>query len=72
MKNLNNYWNNAISFEQYIKDIDKEILAGKNPEFTPYYELNKKRIDRILNTYRPIEAQVARFDNLNFSGKSHK
>ena len=69
MNNIENYWNHAISFEQYLKDIEKEILADKNPEFTPYYELNKKRIDRILNTFKAKDSQNERFEQLNFSGK---
>ncbi|MEO6819760.1 MAG: thioredoxin family protein, partial [Ginsengibacter sp.] len=69
MKNLENYWNQAISFDQYLKDIDTVILSGKNPEFTPYYELNKKRIDRILNTFKAKDSQSERFEQLNFSGK---
>ena len=69
MTNLKNYWNNAISFEQYLKDVENEILSDKNPDFTPYYVLNKKRIDRLLNTYRVKEAQVTRFEALNYSGK---
>lgn len=69
MYNIKNYWNNAISFEQYLKDVENEILSDRIPEFTPYYELNKKRMDRLLNTYRVEEAQVARFEELNYSGK---
>lgn len=69
MNNIENDWNKAISFEQYLKDIETEILSGNNPEFKPYYELNKKRIDRILNTYKAKEEQVTRFEDLNFSGK---
>ena len=69
MNDIKNYWNHAITFEQYLKDIEKEILSDKNPEFTPYYELNKKRIDRILNTFKAKDSQNERFEQLNFSGK---
>ena len=69
MIDLDNYWDNAISFEQYLKDIDKEILSGSNPDYKPYYELNKKRIDRILHTYKAKDSQSERFEQLNFSGK---
>ncbi|MEO6682071.1 MAG: thioredoxin family protein [Ginsengibacter sp.] len=69
MANVNKYWNNAISFEQYLKDIENEILSDLNPDFTPYYELNKKRMDRLLKTYQVKEAQIERFEELNYSGK---
>ncbi len=69
MTDIKNYWNRAISFEQYVKDIEDEILSDKNLEFKPYFELNKKRMDRILNTYLVKEAQMKQFDVLNYSGK---
>lgn len=69
MTDIKNYWNRAISFEQYVKDIEDEILSDKNLEFKPYFELNKKRMDRILNTYLVKEAQMKQFDGLNYSGK---
>ena len=64
-----NYWNRAITFEQYVKKIDDEILSESNLEFKPYYELNKKRMERILNTYRVKEAQMKQFEELHYSGK---
>lgn len=69
MTDIKNYWNRAITFEQYVKDIEDEILSDKNLEFKPYFELNKKRMDRILNTYLVKEAQMKQFDVLNYSGK---
>lgn len=69
MTDIKNYWNRAITFEQYVKDIEDEILSDKNLEFKPYFELNKKRMDRILNTYLVKEAQMKQFDGLNYSGK---
>ena len=69
MTNIKNYWNKGIPFEQYLNDVENEILSDSNSEFTPYYELNKKRMDRLLKTYRVKDAQIARFDKLNFSGK---
>ena len=69
MTDIKNYWNRAITFEQYVKDIEDEILSDKNLEFKPYFELNKKRMDRILNTYLVKEAQMKQFNGLNYSGK---
>ena len=69
MTDIKNYWTRAITFEQYVKDLEDEILSDNNLEFKPYYELNKKRMERIVNTYRVQEAQMKEFKELNYSGK---
>ena len=69
MTDIKNYWNRAITFEQYVKDLEDEILSDNNLEFKPYYELNKKRMERMVNTYRVQEAQMKEFKELNYSGK---
>jgi hypothetical protein len=69
MNTIKNYWEQAISFPEYLKDIEKEIHSNKNPDFTPYYELNKKRINRISHTFKATDSLKERFEQLNFSGK---
>ncbi len=69
MHNVTPYWNKAISLEEYLRDIDNAIAGNTNPEYTPFYELNKKRIERLLKTYQPSEEQKLLLQSKEFKGK---
>lgn len=68
-KNLEKYWNEGVSFDAYLNNIDNKILYPTDISYTQYYQLNKKRIERLLNTYKIDEKQKAVFQEKNFSGK---
>ena len=69
MKNLTQYWDKAVFFEEYLTDINEIIEHPINPEYTEYYVLNKRRIERLLKTYKPETAQKELFSAKNFKGK---
>lgn len=67
--NVANYWNKAISFEQYKQEVRDIISNGTDKPREEYYSLNLSRIDRILKTYKPDEVQLADFHAKKFEGK---
>ena len=69
MENLTQYWNNAITFEEYLSDINGVIEHPVNPDYTEYYVLNKRRIERLLKTYKAEEALKDVFNTKQFKGK---
>ena len=67
--NLTQFWDKAISFDEYINHIDETIVHPVNADYTEYYVLNARRIERLLKTYKADEAQKEQFALKNFKGR---
>lgn len=69
---MKNYWDQGISFEEYIR-IGRERLENpssqQETEYKQYYELGLQRMDRTLKKYVPDEEQLKELDSKNFDGK---
>lgn len=69
---MENYWNNAISFEEYVQ-IGRQRLENpaneQEKDYKQYYELGLQRIDRTLKKYIPDEEQLRSLASKNFNGK---
>lgn len=71
MSNLQNYWQKAISFDEYLQI--SEERANDNPdksdEHQEYYELGLQRMNRILKTFKVDDSQLETLKSKNFNGK---
>ncbi|MBD8083997.1 thioredoxin family protein [Chryseobacterium caseinilyticum] len=69
---MKNYWDNAISFEEYVQ-IAKQRLDNpanqQEKEYKQYYELGLQRIDRTWKKYMPDGDQLHTLESKNFKGK---
>jgi len=69
---MKNYWDQGISFEEYIR-IGKERLENpsnqQETDYKQYYELGLQRMDRTLKKYVPDEEQLKELASKNFDGK---
>lgn len=69
---MKNYWDNAISFEEYVQ-IAKQRLDNpanqQEKEYKQYYELGLQRIDRTWKKYTPDGDQLNTLESKNFKGK---
>ena len=69
---MKNYWDNAISFEEYVQ-IAKQRLDNpanqQEKEYRQYYELGLQRIDRTWKKYMPDGDQLHTLESKNFRGK---
>jgi hypothetical protein len=69
---MKNYWDQGISFEDYIR-IGKERLENpsnqQETDYKQYYELGLQRMDRTLKKYVPDEEQLKELAAKNFDGK---
>ncbi|WP_439480340.1 thioredoxin family protein [Chryseobacterium aquaticum] len=69
---MENYWNSAISFDEYIQIANERL---ENPadqseiEYKPYYELGLQRMNRTLKKLVIDEEQVNELKSKNFDGK---
>jgi len=69
---MENYWNSAISFDEYIQIAHERL---ENPadqheiEYKPYYELGLQRMNRTLKKLVTDEEQVNELKSKNFDGK---
>lgn len=69
---MENYWNSAISFDEYIQIANErlESPADQNEiEYKPYYELGLQRMNRTLKKLVIDEEQVNELKSKNFDGK---
>ncbi|KMQ65784.1 thioredoxin [Chryseobacterium angstadtii] len=69
---MKNYWDQAISFEEYIRIGKERLEHPSNPQeidYKQYYELGLQRMERTLKKYVPDEEQVKELANKNFDGK---
>ncbi|MDO4225493.1 MAG: thioredoxin family protein [Bergeyella zoohelcum] len=64
---MEKYWNEAISFDEYIKETENRIQA--NDEKLHYYELGMQRMNRALKTFKISDEQVENFKAKGFNGK---
>jgi hypothetical protein len=69
---MKNYWENAISFEEYVQ-IGRQRLENpsteQEKEYKQYYELGLQRIDRTLKKFVADEEQLQLLASKNFTGK---
>ncbi|MDQ0067782.1 thioredoxin family protein [Chryseobacterium lathyri] len=69
---MKNYWDQGISFEEYVR-IGKERLENpssqQETEYRQYYELGLQRMDRTLKKYTPDQEQLKELASKNFDGK---
>jgi len=69
---MKNYWDQGISFEEYVR-IGKERLENpsnqQEADYKQYYELGLQRMDRTLKKYVPDEEQLKELASKNFDGK---
>lgn len=67
---LEKYWDEAISFAEYMKIAEKR---AENPdpadEHAGYYDLGLQRMKRSLKTYKVDENQLSALKSKNFDGK---
>ncbi|KNB62801.1 thioredoxin family protein [Chryseobacterium sp. Hurlbut01] len=69
---MENYWNRAISFDEYIQIANERLEnpADQNEiEYKPYYELGLQRMNRTLKKLVIDEEQVNELKSKNFDGK---
>ena len=71
MSNLQNYWQKAISFDEYLKISEERANDNpdKNDEHQEYYELGLQRMNRILKTFKVDDSQIETLKSKNFNGK---
>lgn len=71
MLNLKNYWDEALTFTQYLEDA--EMRANNNPDKNDdkqeYYQLGLQRMERTLKKFTPEENLLAEWKAKNFKGK---
>ncbi|WP_027387900.1 thioredoxin family protein [Chryseobacterium gregarium] len=69
---MKNYWENSISFEEYV-ETGKQRLAHpatqQETDYKIYYELGLQRIERTLKKYIPDEDQLKELETKGFDGK---
>lgn len=69
---MKNYWENSISFEEYV-ETGKQRLAHpatqQETDYKTYYELGLQRIARTLKKYAPDEDQLKELETKGFNGK---
>lgn len=69
---MKKYWDNAISFEEYINIANQRLTNPTNEkdiEFKGYYELGLQRMDRVLKKFVRDDEQLQQLKDKNFSGK---
>ncbi len=67
---MKNYWDKAISFDDYMKVTQDRIAHPiASDDHNEYYELAMQRMNRTLKTFKVIEEQVATLATKNFNGK---
>ncbi|WP_332452905.1 thioredoxin family protein [Chryseobacterium aquaticum] len=69
---MENYWNSAISFDEYIQIANERLENPANQneiEYKPYYELGLQRMNRTLKKLVIDEEQVNELKSKNFDGK---
>ncbi|WKS96146.1 thioredoxin family protein [Riemerella columbina] len=69
---MEKYWNQAVSFETYLKDTEEKITNPQTEEDRqqkPYYELGLQRMNRMLKVYKPAPEDLKTLEEKNFKGK---
>ena len=72
---MKQYWDKAISFEEYLKNTEEIVLKNEQDltkeerEMLEYYKLGVQRMNRMLKVYTPDAEQLAKLQEKNFKGK---
>ena len=68
---MKNYWQNAITFEEYVKVAEQRFHnnPNKTDEYQEYYELGLQRTNRTVKTFKIDEEQMDRARSKKFTGK---
>ena len=67
---MEQYWNNAISYETYFKDSENKVqelasaISEEEKEQYNYYNLGVTRMARLNKTYKPQEELLEVLENL--------
>ena len=71
MSNLQNYWQKAISFEEYLQISEERAMNNpdENDEHQEYYELGLQRMNRTLKTFKVDDSPLETLKSKNFNGK---
>lgn len=69
--NLKNYWDKAISFDDYMNVAEERFNNNPDPNdhYQEYYELGLQRMNRTLKTFKAHEEQLQTLKSKNFKGK---
>lgn len=69
---MEQYWNAALSFQQYMNTAEERMMRPKTEDDRikrGYYELGLRRMNRVLDAYKPDENHTAMLKAKNFSGR---
>ena len=68
---VKNYWQKALTFDEYLKTAEQRALDNPNPEdeHQEYYELGLQRTNRALKTFRADTEQLEKVKERNFTGR---
>lgn len=69
---MKNYWNQAITFQQYLEVAEQRLhhpLDDEQKEFHEYYELGVQRMERALKTFKVDDELLKSLKAKNFEGK---
>jgi len=69
---MENYWNKAINFEEYLQIAHERLknpVSPQDSEYRPYYELGIQRMDRTVKKMVIDEDQIKQLKSKNFNGK---
>lgn len=69
---MQNYWDKAINFEEYLKIANQRLQNPENQadiDYKPYYELGIQRMERTLKKFVTDEDQLNELKSKNFDGK---
>lgn len=73
--NLKKYWDEAVNYDQYLKDSEKRIaelqqsVSEEEKTYLSYYDLGLTRMNRVNKTYKPQPELLEQLDSKNFKGK---
>ncbi|WP_027377343.1 thioredoxin family protein [Kaistella palustris] len=68
---MKEYWQNALTFENYLKISEERVHHNPDPNdaHQEYYELGLQRTNRTLKTFKVNVDELARLQEKNFKGK---
>jgi len=69
---IKKFWDQAVSYEEYIKEANERIKNPKTQQDTDYkfyYELGLQRMNRMNEKYVPNKEQLSKLESKNFNGK---
>jgi len=69
---IKQYWDNAVSYTEYLRDAGERLGNPKDTQeadYAEYYRLGIQRMNRMTEKYLPNSEQVEEFAGKNFKGK---